>query len=115
MMSGFSWEKCQCADMTLTTFSNDHEGMAGGIRALKHDLLRMAGVRQPMKFGEGMRLGTVEWERPQTQRREETRSSREMQQKQKPDIRDGSENIPTTYSFFLCRWFVRMIASLHRS
>jgi hypothetical protein len=50
--------------MTLTTFSNDHEGMAGGIRALKHDLLRMAGVRQPMKFGEGMRLGTVEWERP---------------------------------------------------
>lgn len=67
-------------------------------------------VRRPMKFGEGMQPGTVEWERLQSQRREEARRSREMQQEQGPDIRDGCENIPTTYSFFLCRWFVRLIA-----
>ena len=63
-----------------------------------------------MKFGEGMQPGTVEWERLQTQRREEARRLREMQQES--DIRDGCENIPATYSFFLCRWFVRLIAAL---
>jgi len=59
-----------------------------------------------------MRHGTVEWERLQTQRREETRRLREMQQEQDPDIRDGSENIPTTYSFFLVRWLMRLIAAI---
>jgi hypothetical protein len=33
-----------------------------------------------MKFGEGLQSGTVEWERLQSQRREKTRRSEEMQQ-----------------------------------
>lgn len=67
---------------------------------------------KPIKFGEGMQPGTVEWERLQTQRREERRRFREMQHQRESDIRRGSEDIPTTYSFFLVRWFARLSSAL---